>query len=148
MRFPEKTPECFDNDEQYQLWVEQALVNNNEEMARHYCEDCQAFYRDDMILQGRCDYPSTAFSKVRGDFVQGVRYGDYGHRQAALKEDILDIMESGYKEYVSTLHKKLEVSSREIYHAIDGLVTDGFLQKTEEQHGKGVRYAYRRILGV
>ncbi len=68
------SPSCFDNATQWRLWLEATLSVAPSCMGRdvfNFCRDCQEWYRDEMVEDGRCAYQVT-FKEVSGE-IMGVR---------------------------------------------------------------------------
>jgi len=58
--FAGRTPKCFDSQEQYWNWKEQAL-GCHPLPAFHVCTDCTPEYKLEMMLAKRCENPHVEF---------------------------------------------------------------------------------------
>jgi hypothetical protein len=58
MPFKGEFPKCFESKKQYSGWLEEARTAP----PRYgFCTDCTKSYKEEMLSQGRCSYPSIVF---------------------------------------------------------------------------------------
>lgn len=50
-------PSCFDDEEQFVLWLELARATG----VGSYCFDCTPVYKAQMVGEGRCAWPTVQF---------------------------------------------------------------------------------------
>lgn len=57
-------PKCFNSEKEWKAWVVLARRTRLVDPCLSFCLDCSVAYRDDMIAEGRCEYPDTYFETV------------------------------------------------------------------------------------
>jgi hypothetical protein len=65
-----KIPRCFNSVVQWRDWLKAARVLNPGSSG--YCTDCTFKYKNQMIKENRCNYPTVKFKLIDGG-VEGVR---------------------------------------------------------------------------
>lgn len=68
-------PKCFDSDAQWDEW------NRRRREAREnvsYCRDCLPERRENMVKEGRCEFPAVAFVIAREGDIVGLRPDECG----------------------------------------------------------------------
>lgn len=58
-KFGSTTPKCFESQRQFRLWLQAASPMP----LSGFCADCTPAHQESMMLQGRCHFPDTSWSR-------------------------------------------------------------------------------------
>lgn len=65
-------PRCFNTQDQFRLWVGASRAcPDNQKPACGICTDCTPEYKQEMLLENRCEHPETRFTKDNDGFLCG-----------------------------------------------------------------------------
>ena len=71
LKLPRAAPPCFDSAEQWKEYRALAVYTGHDGFT--FCTDCLPEYKEKMRTEGRCQYPSTLFTKTPMGSVVGHR---------------------------------------------------------------------------